>query len=398
MINADLSGGGGGGGGGSWTGNTNSLTYDTIYNSTDIPVAVSGNMTISGSLLMTGDLTIGNEILTESKISLLGSTNLVRNISSIERSQTINMMDSSTDISGILFSSAIDVNGCFLVKPNSSFNSSVGSYGDVIIKNNAGENKIQCDASTGDIYSSGNIDISGSITIEKGLSCANGVVIIDKEGNVMIDSCATEGCNGGDLHCEGIVSCADFKVYKNNEDTPSVYTSQQIEESLSGVMLWISDDGTFYKDEDFKFKNNIDIAGNCSCNAIIQASDQKLKSNIEHIQEKDIQNIMELEPVSFQWKKDIIENKNKDSTKKIYGFIAQDVQKKFPDIVDDSGDMLHMDYIQIIPLLLEKIKRIYKEQGEKNIEFERLKKEVTDMKSKMKQMEDMIQSLVNKNI
>ena len=191
---------------------------------------------------------------------------------------------------------------------------------------------------------------------------SSGVVIIDDQGNVMIDSCATEGCNGGDLHCEGIVSCADFKVYKNNEETPSVYTLQQIEESLSGVMLWISDDGTFYKDEDFEFKNNIDIAGNCSCNAIIQASDQKLKSNIEHIQEKDIQNIMELEPVSFQWKKDIIENKNKDSTKKIYGFIAQDVQKTFPDIVDDSGDMLHMDYIQIIPLLLQKIKQMHTTQ------------------------------------
>jgi hypothetical protein len=198
---------------------------------------------------------------------------------------------------------------------------------------------------------------------------ASGVVTIDSEGNVSINSCATEGCNGGDLHCEGIVSCADFKVYKNNEDTPSVYTQDEIRSNLSGVMLWISDDGTFYKDAGFEFKNNIDIAGNCSCNALIQASDQKLKSNIEHIQEKDIQNIMELEPVSFQWKKNIIENKNKDSTKKIYGFIAQDVQKKFPDIVDDSGDMLHMDYIQIIPLLLEKIKQMHitQEQQQKHI-------------------------------
>ena len=191
---------------------------------------------------------------------------------------------------------------------------------------------------------------------------SSGVVTIDNEGNVMIDSCATEGCTGGDLHCEGIVSCADFKVYKNNEDTPSVYTLEQIETNLSGVMLWISDDGTFFKDDDFEFKNNIDIDGNCSCNAIIQASDRKLKSNIEHIQEKDIQNIMELEPVSFQWKKDIIENKNKDSTKKIYGFIAQDVEKCFPDIIDKKSDILRMDYIQIIPLLLEKIKHMHTHQ------------------------------------
>jgi len=199
----------------------------------------------------------------------------------------------------------------------------------------------------------------------------NGVVTIDVEGNVSIDSCAgPNGCEGGDLHCEGIVSCADFKVYKTGETyTSSSSTPELIVENLSGVMLWISDDGTFYKDEGFEFKNNIDIAGNCSCNALIQASDQKLKSNIEHIQEKDIQSIMELEPVSFQWKKNIIENKNKDSTKKIYGFIAQDVQKKFPDMIQDSSDILRMDYIQIIPLLLEKIKQMHitQEQQQKHI-------------------------------
>ena len=199
----------------------------------------------------------------------------------------------------------------------------------------------------------------------------NGVVTIDVEGNVSIDSCAgPNGCEGGDLHCEGIVSCADFKVYKTGETyTSSSSTPELIAENLSGVMLWISDDGTFYKDAGFEFKNNIDIEGNCSCNALIQASDQKLKSNIEHIQEKDIQSIMELEPVSFQWKKDIIENKNKDSTKKIYGFIAQDVQKKFPDMIQDSSDILRMDYIQIIPLLLEKIKQMHtvQEQQQKYI-------------------------------
>ena len=214
----------------------------------------------------------------------------------------------------------------------------------------------------------------------------SGVVTIDNEGNVMIDSCATEGCTGGDLHCEGIVSCADFKVYKNNEDTPSVYTLEQIETNLSGVMLWISDDGTFFKDDDFEFKNNIDIAGNCSCNAIIQASDQKLKSNIEHIQEKDIQNIMKLQPVSFYWKKDIIENKNKNTTQKIYGFIAQDVQTHFPNMIQDSSDILRMDYIQIIPLLLQKIKKMHTKQ-------EQQEQRIRTLETKL----DSIEKMLSKN-
>jgi len=191
----------------------------------------------------------------------------------------------------------------------------------------------------------------------------NGVVTISAEGNVSIDSClGPNGCEGGDLHCEGIVSCADFKIYKTIDEADSIYTDAEILESLSGVMLWISDDGTFYKDKDFEFKNNVDIEGHCLCNAIIQASDKRLKTNIHPIQEKDLQNVMELQPVSFHWKKDINNNKNKNSTNKVYGFIAQDVQTYFPDIVDDSGDMLHMDYIQIIPLLLEKIKHMHTHQ------------------------------------
>ena len=107
---------------------------------------------------------------------------------------------------------------------------------------------------------------------------------------------------------------------------------------------------------------DLDIGGTFSCNSMIQSSDKRLKSNIEHIHEKDLQKVMELEPVSFQWKKDIIENKNKDSTKKIYGFIAQDVEKCFPDIIDKKSDILRMDYIQIIPLLLEKIKHMHTHQ------------------------------------
>ena len=230
------------------------------------------------------------------------------------------------------------------------------------------------------------IDLSAQKVNCNEFESSSGVVTIDNEGNVMINSFATEGCTGGDLHCEGIVSCADFKVYKNNEDTPSVYTLEQIETNLSGVMLWISDDGTFFKDDDFEFKNNIDIAGNCSCNAIIQASDRKLKSNIEHIKEKDIQNIMKLQPVSFYWKKDIIENKNKNTTQKIYGFIAQDVQTHFPNMIQDSSDILRMDYIQIIPLLLQKIKKMHTKQ-------EQQEQRIRTLETKL----DSIEKMLSKN-
>lgn len=64
-------------------------------------------------------------------------------------------------------------------------------------------------------------------------------------------------------------------------------------------------------------------------------------------------------------------NKYDPSQKKYYGFIAQDVEKVFPDIVDnDEKGTMYISYDQFIPLLVEAVK-------EQQAEIEGLRSEIT---------------------
>ena len=96
-----------------------------------------------------------------------------------------------------------------------------------------------------------------------------------------------------------------------------------------------------------------DNSGKIKANAYMTYSSQRLKKNVEVI-EKPIEIIKSLRGVAFTWKK----NNQKD-----YGFIAEEVGKELPIIVEwdnestkNSPQAMSMDYTRIIPFLLEGIK------------------------------------------
>ena len=271
LINANLSSGGGGGGG-SWTGNTNSLNYDTIYNSTNIPVAVSGNMTISGTLLVAetgkdiisirdGKLFIGSKELTEEKIQLLDnvlSYEVSSSTPSIERSSTDNMFDGDSDVKGRMYSNQLD----------------------------AGDGKFTVD--------------------NDGQAFAMGMVI---------------------------------------------------------------------------------------------ASDKRLKCDIQTL-DTEIDILSQLRGVSYKLNKTFSGDKQ-FSKKTKYGVIAQEIQEHMPHIVNEDNKFLSVDYIQLVafmPQLYRKIKKLEKEKQQQEQTIELLTKEFTDMKHKMKQMEEMIQTVFIKRV
>ena len=100
--------------------------------------------------------------------------------------------------------------------------------------------------------------------------------------------------------------------------------------------------------------DNADESGRIKANAYMTYSSQRFKTDVEVI-EKPIETIQNLRGVTFTWKK----NDQKD-----YGFIAEEVGKELPIIVewDDNNSAgetpraLSMDYTRIIPILLEGIK------------------------------------------
>jgi hypothetical protein len=84
------------------------------------------------------------------------------------------------------------------------------------------------------------------------------------------------------------------------------------------------------------------------------SSDEKLKDNIHAISDLKISELVNLEPKEFTYKSEPL--------KKHYGFIAQDVEKIYPELVSTSDNGYKcVNYIEIIPLLIAKINAMQKQ-------------------------------------
>ena len=96
-------------------------------------------------------------------------------------------------------------------------------------------------------------------------------------------------------------------------------------------------------------KTNLIVEG-----SLTNSSDITLKKNIEKIPKENNENILNLEPRIFTYKNDIKEQKH-------FGFIAQDVEKLYPNLVSNEAGYKTVNYIEIIPLLISKIKEMQDE-------------------------------------
>jgi len=92
--------------------------------------------------------------------------------------------------------------------------------------------------------------------------------------------------------------------------------------------------------------------------SIFNTSDERLKVNINNIDEKDIENLFTLNPIHFNYKK-TIQNKH-------YGFLAQEVEKVFPELVENNNNDGYktVNYIELIPLMFTKLKCMQKDLDE----------------------------------
>jgi hypothetical protein len=88
--------------------------------------------------------------------------------------------------------------------------------------------------------------------------------------------------------------------------------------------------------------------------SINNLSDVKTKENIQNITSVVSDTLLNLEPVSFNYLSD---------EKEHYGFIAQDVEKLFPLLVNynESIECKTVNYIELIPLMINKMKKMQEE-------------------------------------
>ena len=114
----------------------------------------------------------------------------------------------------------------------------------------------------------------------------------------------------------------------------------------------------------YKIANN--GFANIECGTLTQSSDSTLKTNISKINDDVLTKLCKLNGYTYNWKDD------KDGQKQV-GFIAQEIEKVFPELVQtiDSTNIKLMSYIGMIPYLLEAIK-------EQQSQIEELKAQLND--------------------
>jgi len=92
--------------------------------------------------------------------------------------------------------------------------------------------------------------------------------------------------------------------------------------------------------------------------SIYNTSDALLKENVITLSQEKTKNILDLNPVEFCFKSDIGKTKH-------YGFIAQDVEKIFPELIKKNVlGYKTINYIELIPIILTKIKSMQNEIDE----------------------------------
>ena len=103
------------------------------------------------------------------------------------------------------------------------------------------------------------------------------------------------------------------------------------------------------------------------CTAFNNNSDIRLKTNINNIK-NPLEIISKLEGITFEWKEDIVQQKPKKELKNLrgvkHGFIAQEVEKVLPSIVNTTREHKSLSYVEVIPILVEAIKEQQKQIDE----------------------------------
>lgn len=129
------------------------------------------------------------------------------------------------------------------------------------------------------------------------------------------------------------------------------------------------------------------VTGNIRASGTITDSDRDYKNNIKML-ENQSKRLYKLESFTYNLKNESDKNKyikvsvNVNDSIEVerahYGFIAQDIQKIFPELVYENNEgMLGVDYVSLIPLIVEELKA-------QQSQIEELKKLVNELSSDSK--------------
>ncbi|MBN2274785.1 MAG: tail fiber domain-containing protein [Bacteroidales bacterium] len=140
------------------------------------------------------------------------------------------------------------------------------------------------------------------------------------------------------------------------------------------------------------FRGNVKIENDLWVNSVIETSDINLKKDIRNLESGNLLKLMQLTAIKYKLKTPVELNLFDKSvadtstvlmsetelndplyTQDHIGLSAQDIQKVFPEVVkEDSRGFLGVDYISLIPILIEAIK-------EQQLKIETLEKKIASL-------------------
>lgn len=138
--------------------------------------------------------------------------------------------------------------------------------------------------------------------------------------------------------------------------------------------------------------STLQVNGTVTATNVTLTSDARKKDNVKTLSDS-LADVLRLNPVSFTWKEGTDESKDDKGVR--YGFLAQEVEKIFPNIVKtDSKGMKSVDYMDLfapvvdaIQSLNEKIEKLFDTIGKLTVRVDALEKENALLKARLDKLE-----------
>jgi hypothetical protein len=136
------------------------------------------------------------------------------------------------------------------------------------------------------------------------------------------------------------------------EGAPSVNLVYKTAQNVKVITL--SDSSKpFLVNNDVYISKNLNVDG-----SIYNPSDERLKENIISISGEQIDHLFSIQPIEFTYKNDKLKLKH-------FGVLAQDMEKVFPELVNENENKYKsVNYQELIPLMLSKMKQMQNEIDE----------------------------------
>lgn len=141
--------------------------------------------------------------------------------------------------------------------------------------------------------------------------------------------------------------------------------------------------------EEVKINGNLSVTGTVTASNVKYKSDLKYKTNIHYI-DGALSAVNKIEGVYYNWKADEFPDDNFSEERQI-GFIAQDVEKYFPELVrTDNEGYKALDYSKMTAVLLQAVKEQQTLIDEQEAEAENMKSRIEYLESRLNEIESLL--------